>query len=259
MIESVRLPHPDIAGPFSLGPNPSACMAVYKNGFPVDQTYGERLEACLTDSNDEYFHRGNATVGDIQEMKDYRDCSDFKIGGTQGEEMPYYQNIPDEFSDLKAVYEEVIANIHFCVNDYTKRLNINLEYFESPNFVKYVEGQHFQIHPDDGFSYSCTTSVVAFFNTCGEDYEGGQLDFPYQGFTFTPQAGDIVVFPSNYPYVHQSLPILSGTKYSCVVMYDYNDRNHQRTTLNNQLGGAFDEVGVEGQVTQRAESFPKVG
>ena len=79
MIESVRLPHPDIAGPFSLGPNPSACMAVYKNGFPVDQTYGERLEACLTDSNDEYFHWGNATVGDIQEMKDYRDWSDFKI------------------------------------------------------------------------------------------------------------------------------------------------------------------------------------
>jgi hypothetical protein len=45
---------------------------------------------------------------------------------------------------------------------------------------------------------------------------------------FTPEAGDLMVFPSNYPYVHQSLPIIGDKpKYSAVTMYDYNDRNHQ--------------------------------
>ena len=92
-------------------------------------------------------------------------------------------------------------------------------------------------HPDCGFSYTCTTSVVGFLNTCGEDYTGGELVWNYQDIKFTPEKNDLVVFPSNYPYVHESKPIESGIKYSVVVMYDYNDRNHKNTeSLQQQIG-----------------------
>jgi hypothetical protein len=49
---------------------------------------------------------------------------------------------------------------------------------------------------------------------------------PYQDFDFTPEAGDVIIHPSTFIYAHASLPIIEGTKYSAVTMYDYNDRNH---------------------------------
>ena len=242
----------DVAGYIG---HPSSCVILYKNIWPEDQNYPERLEACLADSEHEYFHWGNATVGDIELMKDYRACSDFKIGGTQGEQMDYYKNMPAEFADLKAMYQESMEAVHACVDHYTSMYNIDLEYFEAPNYIKYDVGQHFQVHPDCGFSYTCTTSIVGFFNTCNEDYTGGELVFPFMDVKFTPEKNDLIVFPSNYPYVHQSLPIESGTKYSMVVMYDYNDRNHRRDqTLAGQIG-----IPDHPQIETIGATYPKVG
>ena len=216
----------DIAGYVG---HPGACILLYKNVWDKDQQFPQRLEACLENSDHDYYKWSTATVGDIEEMKDYRDCKDFKTGGTFGEKLPYFNNLDEgPFADLKEGYLEVMGGIHKCVEHYSKTFNIGeLEYFEAPNFVRYEEGQYFMPHPDHGFSYTCTTSVVAFLNTCGEDYEGGELVWNYQDIKFTPEKNDVVVFPSNYPYVHESKPIESGLKYSCVVMYDYNDRNHK--------------------------------
>ena len=107
--------------------------------------------------------------------------------------------------------------------DDKKRFNLKMEYMEAINFVRYEVGQHFQVHSDDGFSYSCTISSVGYFN---DDYEGGELWFPTQDITFKPEKGDILLFPSNYMYSHASLPVIDGVKYSAVTMFDYNDRTH---------------------------------
>jgi hypothetical protein len=48
---------------------------------------------------------------------------------------------------------------------------------------------------------------------------------------FKPQKGDIVFFPSTYIFAHASLPVTSGTKYSAVTMFDYNDKNHKDDQL----------------------------
>jgi hypothetical protein len=60
-----------------------------------------------------------------------------------------------------------------------------------------------------------------------DEYEGGELWFPYLDITFKPSYGDIVFFPSTYIYAHASKPVSSGTKYSAVTMFDWNDRTHQ--------------------------------
>jgi predicted 2-oxoglutarate/Fe(II)-dependent dioxygenase YbiX len=58
-----------------------------------------------------------------------------------------------------------------------------------------------------------------------DDYEGGELWFPRFNLTIKPKAGDVVVFPSTYIYEHASQDMVSGTKYSVVIMSDYNDRD----------------------------------
>lgn len=60
-----------------------------------------------------------------------------------------------------------------------------------------------------------------------DDYEGGELWFPHFDYTYVPQYGDIVLFPSSWLFAHAALVVKSGIKYSAVTMFSYNDRAHQ--------------------------------
>ena len=98
-----------------------------------------------------------------------------------------------------------------------------MQYQEAINFVRYGAGQHFSVHADAGFSYTCTVSSVVYLN---DNYTGGGLFFPYLNYTYQPSAGDIVFFPSTFLYAHAALPVEDGIKYAAVTMFDYNDRFH---------------------------------
>jgi predicted 2-oxoglutarate/Fe(II)-dependent dioxygenase YbiX len=100
-----------------------------------------------------------------------------------------------------------------------------MDFMEAINYVRYGTGQHFGLHTDHGFSYNCTVSSVMYLN---DDYEGGELWFPFIDVTFKPSYGDIIFFPSTYIYAHASKPVTSGIKYAAVTMFDYNDRTHKQ-------------------------------
>jgi hypothetical protein len=151
-------------------------------------------------------------------MKDYRDCFDFKL---RQSDMPITDSA---FADLGKVYEEVMTGVRECVKHYSGLYNLSLEYEEATNFVKYGPGQHFSVHPDSGFSYSCAVSAIGYIN---DGYKGGEYFMPYQQLKFFPEKGDVIVHPSDFIYAHASMPVTEGTKYAAVTMYDYNDRNHQ--------------------------------
>jgi len=57
-------------------------------------------------------------------------------------------------------------------------------------------------------------TVTAYIN---DDYIGGEISFlndqTNEILTYRPEAGDIIVFPSFYPYYHGVLPVTSGNKY----------------------------------------------
>ena len=99
-----------------------------------------------------------------------------------------------------------------------------MNYMEAINFVKYGPKQHFAVHADHGFSYICTVSSIVYLN---DNYEGGELWFPYLDLKIKPSAGDMIFFPSTYIYAHASLPVSEGIKYSAVTMFDYNDDAHK--------------------------------
>jgi predicted 2-oxoglutarate/Fe(II)-dependent dioxygenase YbiX len=127
---------------------------------------------------------------------------------------------------LVNIYNDTKNPLKECIADYEKRYNLQLNYMEAINFIRYGVNQHFQVHTDHGFSYTATTSSCMYLN---DDYEGGELWFPYLDLSFKPEYGDIVLFPSTYIYAHAAKPVLSGVKYSAVTMFDYNDNNHDLT------------------------------
>jgi hypothetical protein len=160
-----------------------------------------------------------AYVGYRQLMPEYRDCNDFKFKKTD------IENDKSQVSlNLQALWQDLYDVKLPAVEDYCRMYNINnLKYWEAFNFIKYGPGQHFMEHHDHGFSYNCTVSLVGYPN---DDYEGGELYFRLQNLKVKADAGDLFIFPSNFMYPHQAMPVTSGVKYSIVTMLDYSKKFH---------------------------------
>ncbi len=97
------------------------------------------------------------------------------------------------------------------------------EWFEPPQMLRYSPGGKYSLHSDaEHFDFEAKLfyrfidrdfSMLIYLN---DDYEGGQLRFPWLNYTYTPKAGDLVIFPSNHVFSHESLPITRGNKYALV-------------------------------------------
>ena len=193
-------------------------VIVYRGALSTDLKLVDRLEQTIGDSSTAPYMWMEALVGDQQKMPEYRDCVDCKLSPA------HFENVPPQFAELRNVYNDTVIKLKECLNHYQSMYNIVMDYMEAINYVRYEPGQHFAVHADSGFSYNCTVSSVMYLN---DNYEGGELWFPFLDLTYTPVAGDIVIFPSTYIYAHASKPITSGIKYSAVTMFDWNDRTHR--------------------------------
>lgn len=191
---------------------------VYRDVLPESMNIIKRLEDVILDTGN-YYNYQEAMVGYGMKMPEYRDCYDFKFKKTdiQNDQSPASKK-------LQELWSEVYDNQLQAVKDYCKRFNIGeLRYWEAMNFIKYETNQHFMEHHDHGYSYNCVLSAVSYPN---EDYEGGELYFRLQDLKVKPRAGDLYLFPSNFMYPHQAMPVTSGTKHAIVTMLDFSEKFH---------------------------------
>lgn len=200
--------------------NPALGLNIYESAISKQDAdlVIKTLEDTLSNSSVYKWNEAQVTNSD-KPIKSARDCSDFKFNDkTLGE-----QN--EENKGLFDIYDKMHKIVKQCVDDYAKYWGINVVYYEAFNFVKYEgKGQEFKIHADHGPHYNTTVSIVVYLN---DNYEGGEIHFPrLDKLIYTPKAGDIAVFPSNYIYEHASLPMKSGTKYCIVIMSDINLLGH---------------------------------
>lgn len=114
-------------------------------------------------------------------------------------------------SDL---HKELLETIIASINEYGKNYpSLRITQGEHLRIMRYPEGGFYAPHADSGPENGRTLSISLFLN---DDFEGGELVFPKQGVTIKPKAGQIVLFPSNFIYIHESTKITSGVKYSVV-------------------------------------------
>lgn len=97
------------------------------------------------------------------------------------------------------------------------------EWFESPHMLRYGPGGKYVTHSDAEHYDQNTKQFYRFIDRdfsmliyLNDDYEGGELNFPWLNYTYRPVAGDLVFFPSNHIFSHESLPIKTGNKYALV-------------------------------------------
>jgi hypothetical protein len=193
-------------------------IVVYKNALPLNLNLANRYESSLGNPNGR-FSWENAQVGYGDLENEHRNCQDFKY-------KVEHLGVEDEESfDLKIMHEEISRILRSCLDDYCAMYGVEVSYQEAINVVKYGPNEFFNVHSDDGEPYRCTISTVGYLN---DNYEGGELWFNFFDVKIKPEAGDLVISPSAYIYSHASLPVLSGTKYALVTMFDRTEFAHKK-------------------------------
>lgn len=209
-----------------LGPG----IAVYRNVFKKDMNIVERLEDAIGSQKGVKYQWNQASTGYANTDLSYRDCVDFKISvNSDGSLTTNNENVPSDLFDdidlkLAGIWKDCKDVQLDPVSHYRAAFNIApLKYWESFNYVRYGKNQHFQIHSDHGYSYTCVLSAVGYLN---DDYEGGELFFDKFNLKIKPKAGDLYLFPSAFIYSHAAFPVTEGVKYSIVTMLDYLQTAH---------------------------------
>lgn len=119
----------------------------------------------------------------------------------------------DITSVVRQSFQPVVAQ-HF---------QMELEWFETPEILRYREGGQYSVHADADIWMTETKSwkrvldrdlsLLLYIN---DEFEGGGLIFPNTGFTIVPRRGLLVAFPSDWRYIHGAYPVKEGLRYAIV-------------------------------------------
>ena len=71
----------------------------------------------------------------------------------------------------------------------------------------------FKAHTDASHDYPRQLSLVYYLN---DTYEGGEIEFPHLDLKIKPLAGELIIFPANYLFLHAAKEVTSGFKYCAI-------------------------------------------
>ncbi len=184
------------------------CVWVYENYFNI-KNFIEMFEE-ETQKNWPYISWNKSVTGDHGNTNEseYRSSLEADVWQLLSDD------VVDEIRPLADLYKEIFKSIDECIWDYRRCFDLSLSAIEGMQLLKYENNAQYHAHHDHSPNTSRVLSLVACF---GEDFEGGELEFPYFNKTIKLEKNSLVLFPSNFPYTHIAHPVISGTKYSMVM------------------------------------------
>ena len=117
-------------------------------------------------------------------------------------------------------YSKQIINYHVNFSHYPAPCGLDTTCWrEGIQILQYVDGQQYVFHHDCATDpkireYERKTSVIVYLN---DDFVGGNTAFPHK--EYKPNAGEALIFPSNWCYPHAGTPVTNGTKRVAVTWY----------------------------------------
>jgi hypothetical protein len=82
--------------------------------------------------------------------------------------------------------------------------------------LRYKEGQFYTEHTD---SFKARPRAVSCSFALNDDYEGGEWAFFNREKIIKVPKGAAVLFPSNFMYPHEIMPVTKGTRYSVITWF----------------------------------------
>jgi hypothetical protein len=101
--------------------------------------------------------------------------------------------------------------------DYCEQWNTGFATMEHPQILHYTKGEgHYNKHADASPENDRIFSSVLYLNDVGD---GGETHFVHFDISVSPKAGNLVMFPAEYPYAHVAKPPMSNDKFVLVTWF----------------------------------------
>ena len=187
------------------------CIIVYKNVINNYEGLVSEIED-LAMSEPVFFWKaaGSYSNGESVIEIDHRDTDQIYLPYPWQEINTLERNTLSKSSLLTLKLHESFST---CESHYKSKFNAVTLKHEGYAILRYGVGQKFNSHVDDHPDFTRRVSTVYYAN---DAYEGGEISFKNFGISYKPKANEMLVFPSNYVYMHSVNPVISGTRYAIV-------------------------------------------
>jgi len=180
------------------------CIDIFENVWPnPDQTIAWIEKECADTESGVNWNRAN-TIGQgfRQDIRTNFDLGISYLAEATGNKL------------MKDIHNQMYFALLAALGPYSKKYDINEKLYHEPySLLKYKTDQEYKTHYDGGTGMGRCISAICYLN---DNYEGGHIEFPNQQVKIKPEAGMMLLFPSNYAFRHTALPVTAGTKYAIV-------------------------------------------
>lgn len=128
---------------------------------------------------------------------------------------------PDILKKNKEARLELDKEIFLCAGNAIKQYNEKFPFTKIQEdtgyeILRYKEGQFYIQHTD---SFKIRPREVSCSFALNDDYEGGEWGFFNKELKYKIKKGSCIMFPSNFMYPHEIMPVTSGTRYSVITWF----------------------------------------
>ena len=129
-----------------------------------------------------------------------------------------YPHVIEKNSKVRAKLDKyVFASAGLAIKKYNEKFPRALIQEDSGyELLRYKEGQFYTTHTD---SFKERPRAVSCSFALNDDYEGGEFAFFDRELVYNLKKGSCIMFPSNFMYPHEIMPVTSGARYSIVTWF----------------------------------------
>jgi predicted 2-oxoglutarate/Fe(II)-dependent dioxygenase YbiX len=188
-----------------LNPKPSNTLEQYIHVF--DNILSEELCDMIFEeyaNSDEWV---DTLVGPERNLnKNVRNCRQLLLSDSE-----VIKNNHDKRLKIDKMIHESVNKV---IREYTKiHENFSIDIDTGYTLLKYEEGEFYIEHTDSFKQQQRSLSCSIHLN---EDYMGGEFAFFGREMMIKSKKGSAIVFPSNFMYPHEVMPVTQGTRYSII-------------------------------------------
>jgi len=160
--------------------------------------------------------------------REYLNSDDWITARTRGGENTEVRNcstIGMSFSSVitknKIIRTNIDAELHVATQKIVARYRgkfpkLEIERDTGYDLLKYEPGGFYKEHVDSFLEMPRTLSCSIALN---DEYEGGEFAFFNRELKYKVPKGGAILFPSNFMYPHEVMPVTNGTRYSIITWF----------------------------------------
>jgi hypothetical protein len=141
-----------------------------------------------------------------------RTCATFPISSAANKAYPVPEGKLEQTLKVDMMLLDVTLN---ALRIYKEKFQLHTSTDSGFDILRYEVGQLISYHVDDNEPRVLSMSIAL-----NDDYTGGEFRFfKNDNIKVKLNAGCAIMFPSNFMYPHEILPVTSGTRYSMITWF----------------------------------------